>query len=616
MKNICLIPAFKDNIWGGTRLKECYGKESDKEIIAESWELSFHKDGKTMIDASTTLEDAVSVEELGKNCEGFPFFPVMVKLIDAKDDLSVQVHPSDEYALKNENSFGKTEMWYVVDADENAGIYLGFKNDVTDEEYREAIKNNTLADLLNFYKVKAGDCFFIPSGTIHAICSGCLICEIQQNSNLTYRVYDYGRRDKNGNERELHIEQALKVTNLNKYVAKKIDARSECGEYLGISKYFTVKKFDVSGKLNLSADKGSFKAFTCVRGNGLICNAPINCGSTRFISADDETINIEGDMVLIMTEVRKYYIGIDLGGTFIKGGIVDDLGNIVCSDKIPTESDSGDGKVASNIAKLSKTLMEKLGMSASDVEGIGIGVPGMIDSENGNVIYSNNLRWRNFPIAKTVKELTGIEVKIANDANVAVLGEVKFGAAKNKKNVIMLTLGTGVGGGIVCNGMLIEGNRSVGAELGHSVIIKGGEECSCGRRGCLEAYASASALIRDTKRAMNEHPDTKMWEIGSIDNVNGKTAFDYASTDKYAKEIVDNYISNLATGIVNYGNIFRPEVVLLGGGVCAQGDALLVPLQKKVNEEIYAGDLGPEVKILVATLENSAGILGAASLLM
>ena len=317
-----------------------------------------------------------------------------------------------------------------------------------------------------------------------------------------------------------------------------------------------------------------------------------------------------------MTEIRKYYVGIDLGGTFIKGGIIDDLGNIVCSDKIPTEADGGDGKVAENIAKLTKMLLDKLGMSASDVVGIGIGVPGMIDSKNGNVIYSNNLHWRDFPIAAKVKELTGLDVKIANDANVAVLGEVKFGAAKNKENVIMLTLGTGVGGGIVCNGMLIEGNLSVGAELGHAVIIKDGEECSCGRRGCLEAYASATALIRDTKRAMNNHPESKMWEIGSIDEVNGKTAFDYAATDVYAKEIVENYISNLATGIVNYGNIFRPEVVILGGGVCAQGDSLLVPLQKKVNEEIYAGELGPEVKILVATLENSAGMLGAASLWM
>ena len=191
---------------------------------------------------------------------------------DARQDLSVQVHPSDEYALKHENSFGKTEMWYVVEADEGAGIYLGFKRDVTDAEYREAIKNNALTDLLNFYKVKAGDCFFIPSGTIHAIGAGCLICEIQQNSNLTYRVYDYGRLDKDGKTRELHVDKALKVTSLTKYEAKKLDAVSSCGEYLGLSKYFTVKKFSVKDDVILHSDKGSFKAFTCVSGEGYINN--------------------------------------------------------------------------------------------------------------------------------------------------------------------------------------------------------------------------------------------------------------------------------------------------------------------------------------------------------
>ena len=185
MKNLKLIPEIKDNIWGGRKLIEKYGKETDSKIAAEAWELSYHKDGTTRLENGKLISEELTREEIGSNCEGFPFFPVLVKLIDAKDDLSVQVHPSDEYALKNENSFGKTEMWYIVEADDGAGIYLGFKNDVTREEYEEAIKNNTLAELLNFIPVKAGDCFFIPSGTIHAIGGGCLICEIQQNSNLT-----------------------------------------------------------------------------------------------------------------------------------------------------------------------------------------------------------------------------------------------------------------------------------------------------------------------------------------------------------------------------------------------------------------------------------------------
>ena len=318
-----------------------------------------------------------------------------------------------------------------------------------------------------------------------------------------------------------------------------------------------------------------------------------------------------------MAENKKYYVGIDLGGTFIKGGIVDETGDIIYSDKVPTESDKGGERVAMNIAVLAETLMKATKLTKDDVIGIGMGVPGMIDSKAGNVIFSGNLKWKDFPIAEKVSALTGgLKVKIANDANVAALGEAKFGAAKGCENMVMITLGTGVGGGIVAEGMLLEGNKSAGAELGHSVIVVDGEQCSCGRKGCFEAYSSATALIRDTKRAMEAHKDSDMWEIGSLDEVTGKTAFDYKDADPYAKEVVENYLKHLACGIANVANIFRPEIVLLGGGVCAQGSALTKPLQKLLDKEIFAGELGPKVKIRIAALGNSAGLLGAAALLM
>ncbi len=616
MKIEKLYPECKEIIWGGTRLKEKYGKQTDKELVAETWELSFHEAGPTRLASGKTLQETATAEELGKNCEGFPFFPVLAKLIDAKQDLSVQVHPSDAYALKNENSFGKTEMWYIVEADEGAGIYLGFKKDVTKAEYEQAIKDHTLTELLNFFEVKAGECYFIPSGTIHAIAKGCLICEIQQNSNLTYRVYDYGRKDKNGNERELHVEKALKVTNLNKYEYSPLQAQTEEGQLLGLSRYFTTTSVKVKGEKELFADKNSFKCAICVQGEGEIDGQKVCLGDSYFVPAGYGKFTVKGNMQLIVAQVRKYYVGIDLGGTFIKGGIVDDLGRIIIEDKTPTESEKGAGRVATNIANLAKTLMAQAGLNADDVEGLGMGVPGMIDSKKGNVIYSNNLKWKDFAIGEEVSKQTGLKVKIANDANVAALGEVKFGAAKDYNDAIMLTLGTGVGGGIVVDGKLIEGNKSAGAELGHMVIVADGEQCTCGRKGCLEAYASATALIRDTKRAMEAHKDSKMWEIGSLDKVTGKTAFDYKDCDPYAKAVVDNYIKHLAFGITNLANIFRPEAVILGGGVCAQGDELVKPLQKIVDTDIFAGELGPRVPIVIAELENSAGLLGAAALLM
>ena len=314
--------------------------------------------------------------------------------------------------------------------------------------------------------------------------------------------------------------------------------------------------------------------------------------------------------------MKKYFFGIDVGGTFVKGAIIDNDGKIIVKDKIPTECEMGENHVVENIKILCNALLAAANMKSSDITAMGMGVPGMIDGKAGVVVTSNNLGFKNFNIAKAVEDLIGIPVTIANDANAAALGEMKFGYGGIYKSLIMLTLGTGVGGGIIIDGKIIEGNRGAGAELGHTVIEIGGEPCTCGRRGCLEAYASATAIIRDTKRAMREHHDSKLWEIGSLDAVNGKTAFDFYDTDKYAKDVVDSYIKRLACGITNMATIFRPDAIVLGGGVCAQGESLINPLREILNTEIYGGELGPRVELVVAKLGNDAGCLGAAALVI
>lgn len=617
MKIEKLVPACKSIIWGGDKLKKYYGKKTDAEPLAETWELSLHKDGQSTLTDGTPLSTAASEADFGENCKGFPFFPVLVKLIDANAKLSVQVHPEDEYALAHENSLGKTEMWYIADADEGAGIYLGFKEDISREELEMAIKTKTLTEYLQFIPVKAGECYFIPAGTIHAICDGCLICEIQQNSNITYRVYDYGRVGADGKERELHVEKALDVTSRKRFTPRSLNIPVADGTLKGINKFFTATLVEVSGEKLLGNDERSFRCFTCLNGSGRIGDVEINKGDSVFVPADYGIVELNGSFSAIMTSVRKYYIGIDLGGTFIKGGVVNDNGEIILSDSIPTEPEKGEMGVAKNISTLAISLLDRTGLTLSDIEGLGIGCPGTIDSQSGNVIYSNNIGWENFNISEAVSNILGnIPVRVANDANAATLGEVKFGTAKDYNNAIMITLGTGVGSGIVIDGKLVEGNKGAGAELGHTVICRDGEKCTCGRRGCVEAYCSATALIRDTKRAMLAHPDSKMWEIGSIDNVSGKTVFDYADFDVYAKQIVDGYIDSLAISLANFGNIFRPEVILIGGGVCAQGERLTAPLQEKVDSALFGGDKGPRVPILIAKLGNSAGLLGAAALLM
>lgn len=395
-----LYPACKSIIWGGDKLKQYYGKKTDANPLAETWELSFHKDGLTCLADGTPLSSVATEADLGENCKGFSFFPVLVKLIDANAKLSVQVHPADEYALKHENSLGKTEMWYIVDADEGAGIYLGFKENLTREEFENAIANKTLTDYLQFIPVKAGECYFIPAGTIHAICEGCLICEIQQNSNITYRVYDYGRKGADGKERELHVAKALDVTNTNKFVPKSLDVPTKEGILKGISKFFTATLVKVNGENMLTKDEKSFRCFTCLGGEGSIGEVDITKGDSVFVPAGYENAILKGDFFGIMTTIRKYYIAINLDSSSINGEIVDDNGEIIVSDKIATEYEGADDELVSNIAILSKRLLDRCNLSASDVEGVNIACNQVLDRTKSEDIS---------------RILGGIKIVFAND---------------------------------------------------------------------------------------------------------------------------------------------------------------------------------------------------------
>lgn len=314
----------------------------------------------------------------------------------------------------------------------------------------------------------------------------------------------------------------------------------------------------------------------------------------------------------------KYYAGIDLGGTFIKCGIVDEKGHIVIKDKIPTGRERHYREIAADMAACVRGLAEKAGIEFSMLGGAGIGSPGTVDSKNGVIVYSNNIDWKDVPLGGAAEEALGLPTFVANDANAAALGESFCGAGSKYGSIVFVTLGTGVGGGIVIDGKLFEGNRSAGAEIGHSVIRMGGEKCTCGRKGCFEAYASATALIRQTREAMKAHPDSALWRIcGDLNAVDGKTAFDgMRQGDGYATKVVEDYICYLAEGVTNLANVFRPEAILLGGGVCAEGDALLEPLKRKVAELIYGGEDYAPVEILVASLGNDAGLCGAAKYAM
>lgn len=314
-----------------------------------------------------------------------------------------------------------------------------------------------------------------------------------------------------------------------------------------------------------------------------------------------------------------YYIGIDIGGTSIKCGFVTKEGKIVHRFGFPIDHKE---KQEDTIKRLSSCVLENIKefkKEKKDFVGIGIGCPGSINSITGVCCFSNNLGWNDLPIIKIMEEETLLKCKISNDANVAMLGEATFGAGKDYKNSILLTLGTGVGGGLYLNGQLYEGNEGKGAELGHVIIEKNGYPCSCGLKGCLETYASVTGLIRMSKEEMNKNKSSLMWSYvdNDIDKVNGKTAFECAKKgDESALKVVDKYEDYLTIGILNYCNIFRPNAIILGGGVSNQKEYLTDALIKKVKAHNYGFKGTPEVKILVSNLGNDAGILGAAALFM
>ena len=312
-----------------------------------------------------------------------------------------------------------------------------------------------------------------------------------------------------------------------------------------------------------------------------------------------------------------YYIGVDLGGTNIAAGIVDEKGNLLRKASVPTGAEREADEVIKDMAGLCKKLIDEQGITVDDVEYAGVATPGTADHDNGIVVYANNLRFLNYPLADKLKEFLGVKkVLIENDANAAAKGEAACGAAKGYANSVMITLGTGLGGGIIIDNKIYSGFNYAGAELGHMVIEVDGLPCSCGRKGCWEAYSSATGLINMTKVKLAETKDTVMHEMVAHDGkVSGRTAFDaMRKGDKAAKEVVDKYIYYLAMGIVNIINIFQPEVLVIGGGICNEKHYLTDPLMDIVDKEQYSRNSAKKTEIRIATLGNDAGIIGAAML--
>lgn len=312
---IKLLPAYKDYLWGGTKLRDIYNKQCDYDVVAESWELSAHPAGQSIVASGKhkgkkfgDYLKLIGKESLGWKCSPLQNFPLLIKFIDAKGDLSVQVHPDDDYALENENEYGKNEMWYVIDSEPGAGLYVGFNRDVSKEEIEQRVKDNTIMDVLNFYPTKPGDVFFIPAGTVHAIGAGNLICEIQQSSNCTYRLYDYDRRDKFGNPRELHLQKALDVLDLKKYEPVDFEMNGiGSKKVLSQCKYFESIIYEVKDEDQITIENDRFNSIICIKGNGILQieneNMNILAGESIFVPAKKGLIKVVGQLSIVLSHI-------------------------------------------------------------------------------------------------------------------------------------------------------------------------------------------------------------------------------------------------------------------------------------------------------------------------
>lgn len=313
--------------------------------------------------------------------------------------------------------------------------------------------------------------------------------------------------------------------------------------------------------------------------------------------------------------MKNLFIGIDVGGMSIKGGIVTRQGEILAKETVETSVYGKDKRMAQDVAYLIDKLIAK-GYKTEDIAAAGIGTPGSVDSKTGYIRYSNNIRLENEPLLPLLEKQYPFPFFLNNDANCAIIGEQLFGAAKGKKDAVIVTLGTGVGTGILIDGKMFEGRGCAGAEAGHMVIKAGGNVCNCGRRGCFETYASASALIKMTKEKMLEDPKSLMHDESNKEGkVSGKTAFRAADRgDESAIQVVNEYIQNIGEGLLNLVNVFRPEVILIGGGISKEQEKLTRPLQEMMDRYSFGAAYNPPVEIKTALLENDAGILGAAGL--
>lgn len=609
-------PVFKERIWGGRKLED-YGYNLPEGRVGECWLISAHPHGVSEVNGG--VFQGKTLPQLwqeyprlfGDPREGK--FPLLIKLLDATRDLSVQVHPDDSYARKHEQeTYGKTECWYILECGKEAELILGHTA-ATKEELESMIQTGQWTELLQRIPIQPGDFFFIPSGTVHALCRDTVVLEIQQSSDATYRLYDYDRTDQNGRKRVLHLKKGLdviQVPHIRSIEERKVFKEGRnLVETLTENNQFSLQKIQLQGELSMSPHRTYALGYLLKGSARMITDGgihPLKQGDSFLIPHDLGNYSLAGYGELFITEPapdkgynmrKKAKAAVDLGGTNLRAAAVLPDGTIGKMLTTQTFAHLGPDDVIHHMIHLLQLLQ-----SEWDFESVGIASPGPLDARRGLILNPPNLPgWKAIPLKERVESALNLPVYIENDANAAALGEALFGAGKGKESVFYMTVSTGIGGGFVYDGKIIRGAHSCAAEIGNMVIDPHGPEHPMLNRGALEVMASGSALNRRIQKELN-HLDSAAALFRSA-----------ADGNSSAKQIVDQFLQSLSIGIANIVHVVDPDLLIIGGGVLQSKEWFWEPLLQKVQEYLYP-QLRDKVEIKPAALGGNSGLIGAAHL--
>ena len=566
-----IFPYYKNAPYTGTILKTLYKRSEGGKSIELSFENRIENNLKDM-----SIKDYLSLSYTGKNLEG-KSPNLEVSMFDISEDTPILVSNSPR-------------AFYVIDTDKDAKLHLGFREDLL-----EAPSISDLKSKIGEYDLRKGNCYFIPRNTIFSLPKSAVLYEITESNASLEEVN----------------ESNISSISLKKYIPSRVP-RTESNkgpEAIAISGSFELLKADIKNFYTIRVNERSFSLITIISGNPKLDSIEASAGESFFLDPES-LIKVEGESTILIARIPRLLIGLDVGGTSIKGMIIDDIRNKVAESKVITEP--GEDRIIKSMVEAANILSSRIGEELSYFNSIGAGIPGSVSKDRSTVIFADNIGLRNVKLKEKLEKIIGIDVVLENDASCAALGEYLYTDKNKYHDVTVITLGTGLGSGFIVDGKLFRGGQGSTTELGHIKVKNDGHKCGCGQYGCLEALTSLSRIKEDIAK-LREDPSNGIAELLPIDR-NPADIFRLANENEACKKYTFKYLNNLLLGLVNVANILQPEVICLGGGVSYAIRKFIPYLDKKLNQMKYGGEDSPYIRVVPAELGNEAGGFGACAL--